>query len=860
MSTLSFPIAADAPPYAGEMAARVRSHDWSKTPLGPIQNWPPSLRLIVDIMLVSGFPMAVRYGPDFVLIYNDGYRPILGEKHPAALGLPFRQAWPEVQPRLGQLHEDILAGTNPGLFSEDLPLNVQRHGDRWEEARFTVSYSPIPDPTAPTGVGGVLITAVETTERVRMEAALRDAEAALRTSNADLEKEREAVSAVNRQLAAETETLRGLFEQAPGFMVVLTGPEHVFTLANSSYMNLVGDRELLGKSVREALPELAGQGFIELLNNVYARGQPYVGRAVRTLIQQTPDGAVEERLLDFVYQPIVGADGAVTGIFRAGPRPHRADAGRSRVAGERAALSPGRRERPGHAVDGRRSREVRLSQRRPTRVLGFERGRCRNLRLEQQPAAGRCGDALRAFRPCYGDPHAIRRRSALSARRRRHPPAADRCPARFGANGEFLGMIGVNVDVTERRLAEQALHDLNATLEHQVQERTAQLRAQEEELRQSQKMEAVGQLTGGVAHDFNNLLQVIVGNLETLQRNLAPEETRLRRAADNAMNGARRATTLTQRLLAFSRRQPLAPKPIKVNDLVNGMSELLYRSLGETIAIETVLAAGVWRTHADPNQLESALLNLAVNARDAMPNGGKLTIETANAHIDEGYASKQAEVSPGQYVVICVSDTGTGMDKVTIARVFEPFFTTKEPGKGTGLGLSQVYGFVKQSGGHVKIYSEQDQGTTVKIYLLVCSARTSAMKPRPNSWPLKARATKSSWSSRTTRMCVPIPSISCASLATGSWKRPTDRPHCAFSSSERRSICYSAMSCCPAAGPAHKPQHAQRRCVPTSRFCSRPAMRATPSCITAASIPASSSSPSRLPMPNSRPRCAMFWI
>jgi PAS domain S-box-containing protein len=288
---------------------------------------------------------------------------------------------------------------------------------------------------------------------------------------------------------------------------------------------------------------------------------------------------------------------------------------------------------------------------------------------------------------------------------------------RFGAGGEFLGMIGVNVDITEGRRAEEAMRDLNATLEQQVLERTEQLRLQEEELRQAQKMEALGQLTGGVAHDFNNLLQVIIGNLETVQRNLAPEEGRLRRAADNAMSGARRAATLTQRLLAFSRRQPLAPKPIQINDLVTEMSELLHRSLGETIAVETVLAAGLWRAEADRNQLESALLNLAVNARDAMPDGGKLTIETANTHIDDGYAASQAEVSPGQYVLICVSDTGSGMDKPTIARVFEPFFTTKEPGKGTGLGLSQVYGFVKQSGGHVKVYSELRQGTTVKIYL-----------------------------------------------------------------------------------------------------------------------------------------------
>jgi CheY-like chemotaxis protein len=183
------------------------------------------------------------------------------------------------------------------------------------------------------------------------------------------------------------------------------------------------------------------------------------------------------------------------------------------------------------------------------------------------------------------------------------------------------------------------------------------------------------------------------------------------------MKGAERAAVLTQRLLAFSRRQPLAPKPIDVNRLVSGMSELLHRSLGETIAVETVLAPGLWPVEADPHQLENAILNLAVNARDAMPEGGKLTVETANTHLDRGYTSQNAGVSPGQYVAICVSDSGSGMAPDMLERVFEPFFTTKDVGKGTGLGLSMVYGFVKQSGGHVKIYSEPGVGTTVKLYL-----------------------------------------------------------------------------------------------------------------------------------------------
>lgn len=242
------------------------------------------------------------------------------------------------------------------------------------------------------------------------------------------------------------------------------------------------------------------------------------------------------------------------------------------------------------------------------------------------------------------------------------------------------------------------------------------LRSAEEQLRQSQKMEAVGQLTGGIAHDFNNMLAVVIGSLDMLKRRMVDGEVRHLRLVQNAMEGATRAAGLTQRLLAFSRQQALKPEPIDANKLVSGMSELLRRTITENIRLETVLAGGLWRTSVDPNQLESAILNLAVNARDAMPDGGRLTIETANCHLDETY-SREHETAAGQYVLIAVSDTGTGMTTDVVARAFDPFYTTKEVNKGTGLGLSMVHGFVRQTGGHAKIYSEAGQGTTVKIYL-----------------------------------------------------------------------------------------------------------------------------------------------
>lgn len=283
-------------------------------------------------------------------------------------------------------------------------------------------------------------------------------------------------------------------------------------------------------------------------------------------------------------------------------------------------------------------------------------------------------------------------------------------------SGKTVGTVIEARNITEEQAARKAMEDFNRVLEDRVEQAIQERKKLENQLLQAQKMEAVGQLTGGVAHDFNNLLQVIGGNLQLLEQQLIGDDRKHRHVA-NALAGVQRGAKLAAQLLAFGRQQPLDPKPTNIGRLVREMDDMFRRTLGEAIEIETVIQGGLWNCLVDRSQIENVLLNLAINARDAMDGAGKLTIEAGNASLDDAYAAEHLEVTPGQYVMLAVTDTGSGIPADIIEKVFDPFFTTKEPGKGTGLGLSMVFGFVKQSGGHVKLYSEQGEGTTVRLYL-----------------------------------------------------------------------------------------------------------------------------------------------
>jgi PAS domain S-box-containing protein len=514
----------------------------------------------------------------------------------------------------------------------------------------------------------------------------------------------------------EVARLQEMFAQSPSFTAILRGPQHRFELTNPAYMQLIGHRDVIGRNLREALPEVEEQGYPALLDNVFRTGDTFVGRSMTVLLARTPDAPPEARILDFVFQPMRDAAGAISGIFVEGidvTGAHEADTARQESEAQFRTFA---QAMPNHVwaatpdgqLDWFNEQTLAYSGLGPQDLVGDRwAGIVHSDDLEA--AASAWTQALTSGRN-YETEFRIRRADGVYRWHLvRSLPIRD-------AQGVIIRWIGTNTDIHDQKEVAAALEDVNATLEQRVQERTSQLQQTEDALRQAQKMEAVGQLTGGIAHDFNNLLQGITGALDRVQHRIAEGRVReVDRFLKAAVDSANRAAALTHRLLAFSRRQTLDPRALDPNRLIAGMEDLIRRTMGPTVKVEVVGAGGLWPIRADGSQLENSLLNLCINARDAMPDGGTLTIETANKWLDER-AAKDREVPPGQYVSLCVTDSGTGMAPEVIARAFDPFFTTKPMGQGTGLGLSMIYGFVRQSGGQVRIYSEESKGTTMCLY------------------------------------------------------------------------------------------------------------------------------------------------
>jgi PAS domain S-box-containing protein len=524
----------------------------------------------------------------------------------------------------------------------------------------------------------------------------------------------------NLSLKAESDRLRQLFAQAPSFMAVLTGPELRFELANATYQQLLGGRPVIGRTVREVFAQQEAQPFFDLLDQVYATGEPYIGRGMEILLQDA-QGCTRRHLLDFVYQPMRDAKDQITGIFVEGNDVTAWNTAMYNLAQREARLRLIIENAKDHAILVTNPEGIieEWSQ-GAEEIFGWAAGEAigQSASIIFTPEDRTEGIDLEEFVVATVQGSAMDKRWHIGKGGKRVFMNGSMNVLPPGPDGKPLGFMKIARDETARHRAEEAIIELNATLEQRVEERSRELQTSQEQLRQSQKMEAIGQLTGGIAHDFNNMLATITSSLELMNRKIASGKTGdLVRYLTMASTAAQSAAALIQRLLAFSRKQSLDLQAIEVNELIAHMEDMLRRSTGETIQFELSLQPGLPAVSSDRHQLESALLNLTINARDAMPEGGVIRIATCSRELDAGYAAMNPGVVPGQYVMLSVSDNGTGMSPEVVAKAFYPFFTTKPIGQGTGLGLSMIYGFMRQTGGHASIHSVAGEGTTVNIYL-----------------------------------------------------------------------------------------------------------------------------------------------
>ena len=837
----------------GETGDLIRQHDWSATALGPLDSWPQSLRTVTGMILLSPLPMVLMWGEKGVMIYNDPYSHIAGARHPQLLGSEVRQGWPEIAEFNDRVMRVALAGET--LTYHEQQFTLLRDG-RPEQVWMNLDYSPVLDENGTPA--GVIAVVVETSESVRAK----------------------------HRLQAERSRLARLFEQAPSLMAMLDGPDHVYQMANPAYRQLVGERPLVGLPVREALPELVRQGFIELLDKVYQTGEAYASTSAVELRRGLNENE-EKRFVDFVFQPITDGDNNVSGIFITGydvteraqaedrarfldslgkatstrsdadsvleittamlgahlgvavcayadmdadqngfnirgnwAKPgvsgivghHQlADFGQLAVAnlhaGRPLVLHDTRQQLPANEAEAFLALGLAaticlplVKEGRLTALMAIHHDQPRNwtssemalmtevtdrswAHIERVRAEAGIRLAEQRFREALE--REVAERTAALAQSQAHIRAVSETTHMYqgliAPNGRLLYMnatalagIGASAeDITGMLFWETPWFSGTPGLPEQLREAVERVAAgnpvalditvilptgvrsfdfamrpvrnengdvvaivpeavevtarnqAEQALQQAQKMEALGNLTGGIAHDFNNLLMAIQGSLELLRKRM-PDDPALVRLVNNARSGVERGAALTSRMLSFARKQELRSEQVDLRSLIIGMTELLERSLGAMITIETSFAERLPYVETDPNQLEAALLNLALNARDAMGGKGHMCIEAGEAVLQ----TPEQGLPAGRYVRLDVRDEGEGMDEPTLKRATEPFFTTKGVGKGTGLGLSMVHGFAEQSRGKLLLSSQPGHGTIASIWLPALNIEAE-YRPRP---------------------------------------------------------------------------------------------------------------------------------
>ena len=757
----------------GEAASLIAAFDWSKTAVGPLESWSAGMKSTVALVVRSHVPLVTLWGEPGVMIYNDAYAVFAGGRHPRLLGSNVREGWPEVADFNDNVMRVGLAGGT--LSYRDQELTLHRHG-KPEQVWMNLDYSPLLDENGmPVGViaivaettaanldrialeqvanqlqraqeaGGVGLFSIDVAEDIihgtpeffrifgfgdRQSMSASDIEplvlpddlqtvsssARRRTGEGALDVEyriRRPDTGELRYIARKGEFERDAQGRPVRFVGVVTDvterraeqralkaseaqfrtfaqsmPNQVWTSAPTGQLDWFNERVFAYSGLSAA--QLQGNGWASVVHpDDRAKAAEVWAQSLQT--GETYETEFRLRRADGEYRwhlaraiPISAPGGDIERWIGTNTDIHEQKLAEAENARDRDRMWS-------------LSQDLLLVCDKAGLITAINPSAARLLGWDAQEMVGQ--PLLDFVHP--DDRAASAAEVAKVAAGAKTLTFENRYRAKDGSyrlfdwtavpDGDRIH--GVGRDVTEQRNTEDAL-------------------------RQSQKMEAVGQLTGGIAHDFNNLLQGITGNLELLQRRLDQGRTdTLHKFAQGAMQSAKRAAALTHRLLAFSRRQPLDPRPVQANPLVSSMEDLLRRTLREGIDLAFVLAAGLWTTKCDANQLESAILNLVINARDAMPHGGKLVIETCNAHLDSAAVARQRDIRPGEYICISVSDTGIGMAPETISRAFEPFFTTKPIGQGTGLGLSMIYGFARQSEGYATIASELGKGTTVKLYL-----------------------------------------------------------------------------------------------------------------------------------------------